>query len=73
MAEEESRRLNFRYRIQRLRAFVPNWAQVDAFDPFLSEIEGKVASASRIDIRPERCVSHAETAVFMRSKATISS
>ncbi len=32
VAEEDSLRLNFHNRIQTLRAFVPNWPQVDAFE-----------------------------------------
>jgi SAM-dependent methyltransferase len=59
VAEEESLRLNFRNRIDTLRAFVPNWSQADIFEVgcaygfFLSEIENEVGSASGIDISAE--------------------
>jgi 2-polyprenyl-3-methyl-5-hydroxy-6-metoxy-1,4-benzoquinol methylase len=59
VAEEESLRLNFRNRIETLRAFVPNWSQADVFEIgcaygfFLSEIENEVGSASGIDISAE--------------------
>jgi SAM-dependent methyltransferase len=59
VAEEESLRLNFRNRIEMLRAFVPNWPQADLFEIgcaygfFLSEVENEVESASGIDISVE--------------------
>ena len=59
VAEEESLRLNFRNRIETLRAFIPNWPQADIFEIgcaygfFLSEIENEVESAAGIDISVE--------------------
>jgi SAM-dependent methyltransferase len=59
VAEEESLRLNFRDRLETLRAFVPNWPQADVFEIgcaygfFLSEIANEVGSASGIDISAE--------------------
>lgn len=55
-AEEESLRVNFRNRLQTLRALVPNWPSADLFEVgcaygyFLDEVKGEVGSASGIDI-----------------------
>jgi 2-polyprenyl-3-methyl-5-hydroxy-6-metoxy-1,4-benzoquinol methylase len=59
VAEEESLRLNFRNRIETLRALVPNWSQAHVFEIgcaygfFLSEIKNEVRSAAGIDISAE--------------------
>jgi SAM-dependent methyltransferase len=78
VGEEESLRLNFRNRIETLKAFIPNWPQADVFEIgcaygfFLSEIANQVGSASGIDISAEAvrfaredCGVHAQQADYL--------